>query len=318
MTRPLAPGCLGGMAALLLAAAPGAALADPPPPGTGYVPLAGSCRGPGWDEHGWPRFEGQRTPAECRVLCDDTPGCNGFDLARPDRGRFDCNLFGHAPFEAEGGGDTCFTWMALDPAVRLALVPEAGRCEGPGERRPGERRRDRGPRRAGERTLNEAIALCARTPGCTGFDLDRPRRGRFEVRIFTGAPVRGAGGDSGQCLVGAANPHAPRREPPVYRDPPPERDPAYRDPPRAPAPFDPRSVVKVAGPACPGGYLPVTIGEVDAHRDAVCGRLDRWDVAWLAGGASMDGPGYGCKVRGREERQLGHVLCRPEFAGGGQ
>jgi hypothetical protein len=74
--------------------------------------------------------------------------------------------------------------------------------------------------------------------------------------------------------------------------------------------------VRVEGPACPGGYVAVTYGEAEAHKDAVCAKLQRWDVAYLAGGASMDGPGYHCKLRGREERQLGNVLCRPDGTGG--
>lgn len=49
----------------------------------------------------------------------------------------------------------------------------------------------------------------------------------------------------------------------------------------------------------------------EARRDLrrVCRSLDRWAIARLAGGASMDGPGYGCKVRDYDRRRLGHSVC---------
>ena len=49
--------------------------------------------------------------------------------------------------------------------------------------------------------------------------------------------------------------------------------------------------------------------EAEANRDALCGLLEQWDIARLDGGGSMAGPGYGCEVRARDDRSLGHGMC---------
>jgi hypothetical protein len=65
------------------------------------------------------------------------------------------------------------------------------------------------------------------------------------------------------------------------------------------------------GTACPGGQTLVSVAEAAAHRDAVCAKLGSWDIVRLAGGGSMDGPGYHCGTRDHDDRSLGGVLCKP-------
>ncbi|MEO1233192.1 MAG: hypothetical protein AAFZ18_30280, partial [Myxococcota bacterium] len=67
---------------------------------------------------------------------------------------------------------------------------------------------------------------------------------------------------------------------------------------------------KLAGQRCPAGLQPVTLAEARSYRRDICRSLGQWDVVRLAGGGSMDGPGYDCRQRARDSRELGHVLCR--------
>jgi hypothetical protein len=67
---------------------------------------------------------------------------------------------------------------------------------------------------------------------------------------------------------------------------------------------------KVVGDtACPSGYSLATPAEATANQAAVCGKLGTWDIVRLAGGGSMDGPGYGCGIRDADNRALGHTAC---------
>lgn len=67
---------------------------------------------------------------------------------------------------------------------------------------------------------------------------------------------------------------------------------------------------------CPDGYRLATYAEATANREAACKVLGEWYIARLAGGGSMDGPGYQCKTRESDTRKLGNSLCTPGSAGG--
>lgn len=69
--------------------------------------------------------------------------------------------------------------------------------------------------------------------------------------------------------------------------------------------------VEVVGdqPCAPGTAL-LAPTEAEARQGEVCALLDTWDVARLAGGGAMDGPGYGCGIRYWDPRPLGNALCQ--------
>lgn len=69
--------------------------------------LAGSCRGPGWDQNGWPRAQGRLTQTACQDRCISND-CTAYDLARPQDNTYDCWLFGHTNVIGDGGGDKCY------------------------------------------------------------------------------------------------------------------------------------------------------------------------------------------------------------------
>jgi hypothetical protein len=86
------------------------------------------------------------------------------------------------------------------------------------------------------------------------------------------------------------------------------------DPPRDRAPaagLDVGAVRNLVATVCPSGQTLVTVAEAVANREAVCAKLGRWDIVRLAGGGSMDGPGYHCGTRDVDDRSLGGVLCKP-------
>jgi hypothetical protein len=58
------------------------------------------------------------------------------------------------------------------------------------------------------------------------------------------------------------------------------------------------------------GQVLVTPQEALANQNAYCALLGDYDIIRLANGGSMDGPGYGCKIRYEDRRDLGGVLCR--------
>lgn len=61
---------------------------------------------------------------------------------------------------------------------------------------------------------------------------------------------------------------------------------------------------------CPPDATPLPAAEARMHGRGLCRQLGQWHIVRLADGGSMDGPGYGCGVRDRDERPLGHTLCR--------
>lgn len=69
--------------------------------------------------------------------------------------------------------------------------------------------------------------------------------------------------------------------------------------------------VVVVGENCPAGSTHVSFAEAQANKDELCRRLGQWYIARLAGGGSMDGPGYQCRMRAQDTRPLGHSLCKP-------
>lgn len=74
-------------------------------------------------------------------------------------------------------------------------------------------------------------------------------------------------------------------------------------------PFSLDRVFVNSGPTCPSDARFVTTTEATNNRDALCGKLGQWYIVNLGGGAAMDGPGYGCKLRSNQEGGGGHSLC---------
>lgn len=110
------------------------------------------------------------------------------------------------------------------------------------------------------------------------------------------------------CIVVPAN------QPPASR-PAPRADGSAGGggPPGASDPQPPASAPATAflqlGERCDQGARPVSIDEARGQHEALCALLGEWDIARLADGGSMDGPGYGCTIKARDDRPLGHALC---------
>ena len=85
-----------------------------------------------------------------------------------------------------------------------------------------------------------------------------------------------------------------------------------------PAPASALDAIVAIGENCPSGSTAVTFAEAQANKDELCRTISRgaggsagtWFIARLAGGGSMDGPGYQCRMRPQDARSLGHALCK--------
>lgn len=64
------------------------------------------------------------------------------------------------------------------------------------------------------------------------------------------------------------------------------------------------------GETCPFGFTLITYEEAVENRDILIQKLDTWDIARIANGGSMDGSGYDSQIRQKDERELGHCLCK--------
>jgi hypothetical protein len=73
--------------------------------------------------------------------------------------------------------------------------------------------------------------------------------------------------------------------------------------------------IVVAGKTCPANTTPVTYQEAVASQRELCQKMGPWFIARLAGGGSLDGPGYECRMRPNDDRDLGHILCKTAAAG---
>lgn len=75
------------------------------------------------------------------------------------------------------------------------------------------------------------------------------------------------------------------------------------------------TAIRVVGDtSCASGYSLASPTEARANQSAMCSKLGAWDIARLADGGSMDGPGYGCTVRDVDTRSLGHSVCKKAVA----
>ena len=69
--------------------------------------------------------------------------------------------------------------------------------------------------------------------------------------------------------------------------------------------------IEVSGDSpCPSGYSLISPAEAQESQAQLCSMLGTWDIVRLAGGGSMDGPGYGCGIRAADARGLGQSLCK--------
>ncbi len=66
----------------------------------------------------------------------------------------------------------------------------------------------------------------------------------------------------------------------------------------------------VDGENCPAGMVHVTLEDIQANQDTLCRMLGTWHIVRIAGGGSMDGPGYRCQSRASDTRAMGHALCK--------
>lgn len=96
---------------------------------------------------------------------------------------------------------------------------------------------------------------------------------------------------------------APPDQPPSA---PSERRRRRSEPPRTA--FSANDVKVSKGDGCKAGRS-VTFEEAKANAEQLCDRIEQWGIVRLAGGGSMDGRGYGCKVRAEDKRKLGESLC---------
>jgi hypothetical protein len=60
---------------------------------------------------------------------------------------------------------------------------------------------------------------------------------------------------------------------------------------------------------CPAGSILATPQEARSNTNKACAALGTWYIVRLAGNGSMDGSGYGCKIRDKDSRNLGGSLC---------
>ena len=79
-------------------------------------------------------------------------------------------------------------------------------------------------------------------------------------------------------------------------------------PPATPLPPPRLFAERVAGQTCPRRH--VTVAQARANVTLLCPLLAEWDIVRLAGGGSMDGRGYQCKVHEHDARELGFSLCQ--------
>lgn len=69
-------------------------------------------------------------------------------------------------------------------------------------------------------------------------------------------------------------------------------------------------VLKVRGETCPTGFTLITPSEASENKELLSTKLGKWDIVRLEDGGSMDGSGYNSKIREKDERTLGHALCK--------
>ncbi|WP_437646922.1 hypothetical protein [Sorangium sp. So ce362] len=63
------------------------------------------------------------------------------------------------------------------------------------------------------------------------------------------------------------------------------------------------------GGQCLEGFEHVDFATVSAYSAEICTHVGYWGIARIAGGGSIDGPGYGCGFRATDSRELGDSIC---------
>lgn len=232
-------------------------------------------------------------------------------LIRPEGAIADgqnCNIFGCS----ESPGVECNTFGCPKPGAG-ECTPLG--CPDPpvddGSNRPDDRgRRKREERQNQQNQQNQTGGNCnafgcSQSPGASCNAFGCPKPGGGECNPY-GCPNPGAG----ECTAfGCPEASAPSRNRSSGSD---RNRSSDRDDNRVgvPSPDFASSVFKVRGETCPSGSTLVTPAEARGNLYDAVQKLDRWDIARLANGASLGGLGYGSKVKTRDDRQLGNALCK--------
>ena len=80
---------------------------------------SGTCRGPGYNQNGWPQFAGGLSFVDCIAACDSRADCTAIDLGM-DTGH--CYLWGHTNVQAEAGNAECWKKKQANPSPQPGMI----------------------------------------------------------------------------------------------------------------------------------------------------------------------------------------------------
>ena len=185
---------------------------------------AGRCRGPGWQNNGFPKDLGKKSVQECSQLCQKTKGCTAFDLSNEENKKFDCFLFGHkdiVPASSQSMAGACYAIgsstvsavhedeeaadvedededvIDIEGDVDIALLGKGG-CRGGGWQS------KEWPKVKGFTSVDNCGRLCVSTKGCSAFhaaSLKEGSKDEFECFLFGHKSVIPAAGLTGNCYT---------------------------------------------------------------------------------------------------------------------
>ena len=173
---------------------------------------AGGCRGKNWNLPPFPLDQGRLSKTNCAKVCIKN-GCTSFHLLHEEGdGTSECFLFGHSNvLTVPRLGGFCYSLSDSKPAVGVdseVVVEEElkgpvfmsqlgrGRCRGPGWTF------GVWPLVRGFRTAQNCAETCARTRGCTAFDLiEEQSDGTFGCTLYAHQKLVVASGVPGTCHV---------------------------------------------------------------------------------------------------------------------
>ena len=175
---------------------------------------SGVCRGPGWQDNGFPKHLGRKSVQDCSSSCEKTKGCTAFELSQEDKKSFSCLLFGHkniVPASSQSLTGACYKLgkttldekneeeliIDIEGDVDISLLGKGG-CRGGGWQS-----KD-WPKVKGFATIDDCGRMCVATKSCSSFHIASQKEGsstEFECFLFGHKSVIPAVGLPGDCYT---------------------------------------------------------------------------------------------------------------------